>query len=193
MKCIIFCIWVSAFIAPDYVQAQKNVLTERKVNALQKDYKKILIIGDGPIEARIFLDELSDELIRHLSFDHIKAQYLFKGNDTLRAGVPINAFQAGDFDAIIFFFPKDSLHYFDIHYSQRYNFLSGFVDAPHYRTYKQSVTFEETFGIQLFESDQRNISIWEATLKVDCDFGKKNRISVISNMIMSNLKKNKIF
>jgi hypothetical protein len=191
MRYFIFFALLFFFFTPYEGVGQRNTLKETKTNIIQKDYKKILLVGKGPLETRVFLEILTSHLIDKLKSRNIQAEYKYFGKDT-SANNKITQSSNQEFDAVIVFSPMDSLINPSISYNKRSNYLAPYVGVGNYNTYSRTIDYAETFDVQLFDSLDQVTSIWNVSLDVDCDFSKKKNISSISKLIINSLKINKI-
>ena len=195
MRHHIFLILLFISLLPLQSIGQKFSFKESKFNTTQKGYKNILIIGSGRVENRAFLDELTGKIINSVESDSIKWQYQYLGRSTTQANSQIKELLKENFDAVLVFSPTDSLPSYYVSYSKPVYSNSPLTPTsgyPQFSTPRRKIEFTSDFTIQIFDSQNQEISIWEANLYVNCDVSKKKVYLDISRKLISSFKANKI-
>lgn len=172
-------------------KAQRNQLTETKSNTKQQDFKKLLFIGGGSVEARAFLDVLTAKLIAMLKKKGITAEFYYKGKDTVQANKEISSILAANFDAAIYFNPIDSSQYSQIQYKKTTIRIEK-LGNPTSNTYSRRVGYSESFDIQFTGITHPEDSIWAAILDVDCTVNENEQIKALAIKILTSFEKNKL-
>jgi hypothetical protein len=195
MRHHVFIILLFISLLPLQSIGQKFSFKESKLNTTQKSYKNILIIGSGRVENRAFLDELTGNVINSVGSDSIKWEYQYLGRSTTQANRQIKELLKGNFDAVLVFSPTDSLPGYYVSYSKPVYSNSPLTPTsgyPQFSAPTRKIEFTSDFTIQIFDSQNQEISIWESNLYVNCDVSKKKVYLDISKKLISSLKANKI-
>jgi len=80
MRALLLSLLAGLFLLPAY--AQKRIIlhsADHKLDSV-KHYQKILIIGEGGLQARMYMDYLSAELIKELKNQQIECKYEYLGD-----------------------------------------------------------------------------------------------------------------
>ena len=183
---------------------QDYIFKVTKNDTVQKDFKRVLIVGIGLIETRMFLDNLSTKVIKALMADKIEAEYYHLGKSVSEANIGIKQLLNQYFNAVLVFSPIDSLHNYELSFGPSYDFydppypalpnqfnnnkLGVVIPRPPIR----SIKYEDNFNIQLYDIQNQKTLIWSATLKVDFNLVKASIYKEVSELIISSLKTNKV-
>ena len=186
MKHFILYLFFILLIIPQLSNAQKFTFKEIKHNTVKKDFKKVLILGFGAIETRLFLENLSAKIIDRLKTENIEAEYQYLGKKTERTDEEIKNRLHNQFDAFIVFSPLDTSLF-----SLKYRTISPAVFVPGVGTVNatnasRTISYTQNFDIQLYEPGNGLVATWEAALKIDCDFSKQQIYSTIVKTIFVN-------
>jgi len=173
-------------------KSQNYTFTEIKIDSIKREFKKILIVSFGSVEVRLFCENLSEQLIKTLMSDSIKAEFKYLGKDAVEGNKKFKAFVIQNYDAIVTLIPKDS-SLFRIDNTTRARQSSNNVTGPlQLTTRSRDVTYSQTFVIHLLEpADQKNM-LWSASLSVAFDPGKMKIYKDIAKIILSSFRKSKL-
>jgi hypothetical protein len=173
-----------------FTSAQRYKITEVKSNTEIKSFKKILLLGEGNISARLFFENLSEKMILKLNKLNIICTYKFV--ESTKTKVNLEDYIDKDHDAFILFIPqKYALASINVSSNLDINLPSSNSYAT-INTNSRSVLFEETYLILFFENNFKEGDIWSAELDVNCDFSSNKIYKKISNKLMGIFKKNNL-
>ncbi len=179
---------------------QKNVeFQASKANPHKKNIEKLLIAGVGTTPARIFLENLADELGDDLKHKNIQSEYQYIGPDLKTAGDELNRLlQDSKFTTILIINQSDTIAV------DRRGGSNGMVSIPtssstpaipilYSPLLKKSskLFFDQEFNFRLYESNQP-VSFWDASLSVYSDLSKRSVYATISKKIMASFQENKL-
>ena len=178
------------------VNAQKKVFTlkETQIDTVNKEFKSILILGSGSTATRIFLDNLSEVLIKKLKSEKIKSVYYYlnKASDTLSE--TFIAISKNDYDAILIFNPEDTAIFKSISKVNK-NHISLPTIIGNYTaispTTSITTSYHQSFNLNLYSHDDKSKALWEANLVVDFSMSGLSNYQNISNKIYWRLKAHK--
>jgi hypothetical protein len=144
----------------------KIVMDTHKKNETLKEYREILITGEGGLQSKMYLQNLTDELNKQLSKSNIHSHYVYLGDSRkLDTDQVFEKAKAGQYDAVIRILPK-------------------FSDYQHVN--------EHFNAFDLTLKEKTDTVIWQASLKTDIDPIAKNIYKGISNKVMDVLAENLI-
>jgi len=159
---------------------------ETMADTLGKELNNILILGIGSTPSRIFLDNLSEKLIKGLKSESVESEYRYLGKTAAEAKEDSSLYQVKNFKAVLLFIPKDS-SFFEVKIT-RNKFVSSSND------YNSSMTrnfiYEGNFDIRLYTTEEEKKLIWTAFTDVTNQLTKTSIYSKISKKIISDFKKN---
>ena len=158
---------------------------EKQADTLYGKLERILIVGMGSSLERIFLNDLSDKLIRDLSLKKIAATYEYLGKNTEEAKKNYELVKMNNYDAILFFHPTDT-NRFDIRHIKSNIFIPlPLAPIAVIRPSRKRDTYEQSFDILLYErSDNSELKIWSASVDIDCEPSKKNGANKLAKRIL---------
>lgn len=162
---------------------------ENQADTLNARLDSILLIGMGSSLERIFLNDLSDKLIKDFASKKITASYIYLGKTTEEAKGNYKEINRDNYKAILFFFPTDT-SVFDIRRIRSNIIIPIPVAGAFIRPSRSRTTYEQSFNIILFRMDETVTKIWEASVDIDCEPGKKNGAKKLGNKILDRFKIN---
>jgi hypothetical protein len=172
--------------------AQSNKLTETKLNTTPKDFKSLLIVGEGTVETRVFFESLAEQLQHKLKDKGIDSKYYFKGNDSALADKEIKKLLGENTDAVVYFEPIDSLHFAEIYYRKQIGIGLPSLGYPTVPRYSRKVGYKDVLNIEFIDLTNEPDMVWSAWLEVDGDFSHKAAFTDIRNLILVSWKNNKL-
>lgn len=179
-------------IVSDTAHAQTFQFKELKTDSVQKHYKRILLIGHGSVETRVFLESLSSKIIEELKTDSMVIEYQFLGKTTKQTPKQVENLLNSSYDAYMIFSPTDTSD-FSIQSGTYYNSVNSTGFGPvNYSGRYSSINYAQNFKIESFEPGLKTSPTWAAKLYVDGDFSKKRMYSRISKKIIASLKESKL-
>lgn len=168
------------------VYAQKRIVLtadEKKLDSA-RHYQRILITGEGSMQSRMFLDFLSDELIKDLKKQNIECKYEYLGNpNNTDIEESFKKAETWQHDAILRFSPlnaADKQVITKLSYGSSFN--QGYSQVS--RQYLVS-----NFTIVLNDDKE---TIWSARLYSAIEFGKNTVYKRIRKMIISDMEKKNV-
>ncbi len=164
---------------------------ENQADTLTVKLDNILLVGIGSSLERIFLNDLSDKLIKDFASKQIKASYVYLGRTTEEARKNYNDIVTGTYNTILFFSPTDT-SVFDI------KNITSRVPIPRqtngatvtFNRNRNRITYQQSFDIVLFETGKEMTKIWEASVDIDCKPDKKNGAKKLGDKILTRFKFN---
>ena len=175
--------------------AQKKVfiLTESKTDTIHQRFQSILILGAGSTVTRVFLDRLSEELIKKLNSEKINSEYYYLGKDIDTLSETFISITKKDYDAILIFNPDDTAR-FKSTSKERRNVITLPSTGVEYtligKTTSIKTSYHQSFNLNLYSYEDKSKSLWEANLIVDFNMGRLSNYQKISNKIYWRLKAN---
>ena len=164
---------------------------ETKADTLDIKLDSILLLGIGSSLERIFLDELSNKLIKDFSSKKIVATYSYIGKTLPDANKNYKEVNKDGYKAVLLFRPTDT-SWFDIERK-----TAGFFIVPtttgllNIYASRNRTTYQQTFSLQLFKIDKKLTEIWSASVDIDCEPDEKKGSKKVGNKILARFKSNK--
>ena len=174
------------------VKSQKYTFTEIKTDSIKRDFKKILIVSFGSVEARSFCENLSEQLIKTLMADSIEVEFKYLGKDAAAGNKEFKILAIQKYDAIISLVPKDSASYWTNNNTTSTQSSNNAIGQMPMTTRFRDVTYTQTFNIQLLEPVNQSKVLWSASLYVIFDPAKKKVYKEITKTILSSFRKSKL-
>lgn len=150
-----------------------------KENKVEKHFQKILVLVAGKMPARIFTDELHENLKIDFKNIHIETEYIFLGNERkLALDNFMNVSRSKSYDAILLFIQEDGAKINEIYYETEISI--------------RSVSLIQTMNIYLMEVDDLDTPIMEAKIFMNFQLLKKSAYSKASKDLLNLLQGNGI-
>jgi hypothetical protein len=180
--------------------AQKSIeFTTIKENTAKKKIEKLLIAGVGTTPARIFLENLAEELGKDLKSKNIQSEYQYLGSDLNVANEELGRLlKDSKYKTVLIINEADTA------FVDRRGGSSGYVSLPTgsftpsipilyspLLKKRSKLYFEQEYIFRLFESNQ-SVSFWDGLLNVYSDISKKAVYSNVSNKIIKSFSQNAI-
>ena len=171
-----------------YSQLEPILYTEIDFNEKQADtislkLDTILILGKGASVARIFLDDLTNKLIKELNKEKIVASYVYLGNNSDEVKGKFKLIDKQKYKGILFVSPTDTAT-FDTKYSTSPSTAQGSTNSSR-------ITYQQTFKFQFYDVGKGMKVFWSALIDIDCDPSKKYAANRVSSKLLARFKKNK--
>lgn len=180
------------FSITSYCQFSNEVNTKvdlkvELADSINFDIDSILIIGSGASLPRLFLENVSGEMIKKLNSQQVSASYIYLGKNNSDANNEYEMINKKGFKAVLFISPVDTSHILTLVKNQNYYYNSKiFIKVPSYKT-----SFKQKFSIRLFKSNSNYEKFWIATLNVESDPSKKYASRVVVKKVLENFSENK--
>ena len=183
---IILCIIYAGCVIPTYTG--KSTLNETEVNKFDAKITSLLIVGVGSTASRLFLENLSPEIIKLFGRSHIKCNFFYAGKIPRRTHVNLNKIIVSKYDAYLVLNPIDT-SYIDVHKSVAVfaSPLPGGYGASGSVIGNQ---YKEDYYVELYSSNKSLNKVWQAELKVDFDVANPARYEIIAKEIFDRILKN---
>jgi protein TonB len=150
-----------------------------KKNTVPRAYRKILLFGAGNSLVRLVIDKLDEQLAAELKNKRIESNYYFLGNDkddALEKSEQI--LKAEKCDAIMVFMQvADS-------YIKETTLIEGLPI--------REIKGRQTVAVQLFDANDKEHSIWEATISMNFNLTSDKAYKKIFDQILKNMYENLI-
>lgn len=185
---IFFCIIIlcnNSCVVPTYIS--KSHLEEKMSLKSDETISSLLISGAGSTPSRVFLDNMSTELISQLSKKDIRADYIYLGKIPKYSTVDMDTLIKKKYNAYLLFYPTDT------------SFVNNNKDqaevwVPLPGGYSKSAVlagnqYKENFWVQLYLENGSVQKVWKGILYLDFDFGHSSKYPGIAKKILDQLKK----
>jgi len=161
----------------------------KKADTLETKLKDFIILGVSSAGSQLFLDNLSDKMIKEFKRQHVNVEYRWIGKTVDQARQDTNLNYAKKFSAVLLFLPSDKDTSFEV-YTYREFIYSPF---PAYgpiggRTYTAVANYDESYEVKLYTQTPANKLIWAATLKVDHMLNKRT-YKIITNSFIKRFRR----
>jgi len=171
---IIICSILSGCIIPLYT-AKISLKGNPPIN--QTTISRVLIVGGGPVGSRVFMENLSEEMIQSFKKKGIECEYSYVGkpNSHIKLDTLINS----KYDSYIVFDPKN------IDYLNMTN--------PKYETSVGTAygnQYVEEFLVSLYSNKPPEL-IWQGKLSLDFDLANEEKYKKISQLIFKEFSNHK--
>jgi hypothetical protein len=179
----------SALICVTACRGPRKIMVETyKKNETLKAYKEILITGEGGMQAKMYLQNLTDQLNKELAKNNIQSHYIYLGDSRkLDTDEAFEKAKAGQYDAVLRMVPRvtNEIVYKNSGYDPyNQNVSKDFGEAKHLN--------EHINEFDLILKEKTGDVIWQASLKTDIDPVARNIYKGISDKVMSVLTENMI-
>lgn len=198
MQRFLLCLFGVILAFPSFSQ-RKLILNavDKKLDSA-RHYQRILIVGEGGMQSRMFLDFLSEELIKDLKDQDIVCKYEYLGDphktnteESLKKAV------SWEHDAILRFYPLATFESVNVVQTQTpygppvYNSRGASTTPPARAGYSLSSQqyLVNDFDIVLNENKE---TIWSAKLYSAIEFGRNTVYKRIRKMILSDMEKQNV-
>ncbi|MCF6401872.1 hypothetical protein L3C95_03245 [Chitinophaga filiformis] len=191
MRALLLLLLAGLFLLPAY--AQKKITLQPVENKLDsvKHYRKILIVGEGSMQSRMYMDHLSVELIKELKAHNIDCKYEYLGDPhKLDTDEVLKKVAAWPHDAVLRFSPLSAsmdqqTNYISTAPQMGYNGVMSYTGGG---TVSQMYLVDE-FDITLIEGPE---TIWSARLSTSIEMAKFTVYKRIRKVIFDDMKKQNV-
>jgi hypothetical protein len=165
--------------------AQKNSasLKYEPIDTVKKiTVKKILIVGAGSSVSRIFLENLSDDMIGVLKDAHVIGNFKFLENLKPESHIDMAFVDSLEYDAYIVFSPIDKAS-FQLNQARKFH-------LPLWNAYVyglSSNSYRQTFALSTYVKTNTLSLVWETSFIADFDPTDKEKYKFITNDILGTL------
>ena len=163
---------------------------ENHADTLDIKLETILIVGVGKSLERIFLDDLSDKLIKDFALKKIKASYIYLGNTTEEVTKNYKEINKSKYNAILLFFPTGE-SVFEVRHISTGAILPNPMTGSLVIFNRTRTSYEQSFDIVFVKTDTGVTKIWGASVDIDCEPGKKIGAKRLCNKILTRFKFNR--
>lgn len=189
-----FCIY---FILLSFSCISQNSYPHKiSINKIQVDHSTIrmdslLILGVGSIGSRVFLDKLSDNLMKSFKEKNIIAQYQYLGKNITEAKGVFKNILTDNQTAILFLLPSDTSFYgseTSTSVATISNTQYGNLDMTSSST---SSPLLQKFFFKLYSNEEKMKLVWTASVEVNCNLSSSKVPQKISKKIIANFISNR--
>ena len=146
----------------------------------------LLILGVGAIGSRIFLDKLSDNLVKSFKEKNIVAQYQYLGKNIAEAKGVFKNILTDKQTAILFLLPSDTSFYG----SETSTTIINIPNTPYgnldLASSSTSFPFLQKFYFKLYSNEEKMKLVWTASVEVNCNLSSSKVPQKISKKIIAN-------
>jgi hypothetical protein len=162
------------------------MLDTYKKNEIPKEYKEILITGEGGMQSKMYLQNLTNELSKQLLKRNIQCHYVYLGDQRkLNTDEAFARAIAGQYDAVIRMVPGATEEV-----THKYNPYNSAPNASLNIDTRYINEHINDFDLSLKE--KTGTVIWEGRLKTDIDPVARNVYKGISDKVLAVLTENLI-
>ena len=173
--------------------SQRNALVvfeETQIDSISNKIDSILLIGTGTTTTRIFLDELSQYIMKDLNDNSIVANYFYVGKTAAETKLGFDTISKKGYKAILFFLPIGE-SFFDVQGDLNQT-RSNTAIGPITTTIATSrIAYQQDFNFLLCIPDGTMKKVWTASLQVSGDLSKSKAAKKVATKLLSNFKKNR--
>lgn len=179
------------FWSHSFSQRNASVVFEGKlVDSIDKQIDSILLVGTGSSTTRIFLDDLSQHLIKVLNDKGIKANYRYVGRTPTETQSAFDTINKKGYKAILFFLPKGS-SFFDVQGNSNRFSSNTAIGTVTITTASSRIGYQQDFKFLLCITDKKMKNVWTASVEVSGDLSKPKAANKVANKLVSDFKKNR--
>jgi hypothetical protein len=175
--------------------AQKKILILEtyKKNDSTKSYKQIFVTGEGNMQSKMYLQNISSELTEALKEKNIECRYEFLGdNHKVDVEEAYARAKAGQYDVILRAIPRstdESLHTQTItSMDPNTGSINRYQQRPGEGKTKSILTNDFDFVL----TEKSGAIVWQGRLKTDIDPTARNVYRKIASKLLDELEENKI-
>ncbi len=186
-----FCIYFILFSVSGFSQIDRDVyFQEILTDSVKRQVDKILIIGIGATNTRIFLDKLTDKMVKQFKKNKVDVDYLYLGRGVPEARVAFKKLPVNNYPAILLFLPKDSAFFFLDEVVEYYPGPSFGVGGGNVqRGVRPALIYEQAFDIQLFTGEETRQLVWAAEMEIAGELTRRTIYPRISEEIIRQFKR----
>jgi len=184
MRALLLTLLTGIFLLPVHAQRIIKLLPVEHKQDSARHYKRILIVGEGGMQSRMFMDYLSVELIKELKEQQIECKYEYLGDHSkVNTEAALEKAKSWQHDAILRFYPLYAAEgASDIDLANPANWSFG--DRP---TSKQTYLAND-YDITLHELSGK---VWSAKLRTMVEYGRPV-YKRVRKLILDDLKKQNV-
>jgi hypothetical protein len=149
-------------------------------NESRKEYKEILITGEGAMQSKMYLENLTDELCKRLLKDSIHCHYTYLGDPhKMDIEQAYEKAKAGQYDAVLRMVPRKEKEIIHV-YENRYSYNGNMVGNEHVNEFDLTL------------KDNTGTLVWKGSLRTDIDPVARNIYKGITIRVIAELAENLI-
>jgi len=191
MRALLLSLMAGMFLLPAYAQKKiKLESVEKKLDSV-KHYHKILIVGEGGMQSRMYMDHLSPELIKELKAHNIECKYEYLGDPhKVNTDYALKKAETWPHDAVLRFYPLAAAEDYQTHYISSAPVMTSNGTMAY--TGSGSATqyyLVDDFEILLIEGPE---TIWSARLSTSIEMGKNTVYKRIRKVILDDMAKQNV-
>lgn len=164
----------------NHISFQPTRQSEQKVT-----FNNVLMIGAGPVASRVFLDNLSTEMMQTFKRKGVESDFSYVGKVPSSATLKLDSLVVAPFDAcLVFRASEDS--YLNMTNAKFTAIGPGVVATSNGNHY------QDTYTVSLYTKKENMQLVWQGDLEVDFDLANDSRYKHISGLIFKELVKNQV-
>lgn len=178
--------WSSAFS-----QRNTNIFfAEKQADTIDHKIDSILLVGAGSTTTRIFLDDLSQYIMKELTKGNIVTNYYYLGKSISEAKSELDTINKKGYKAILFFLPKGE-SFFEA--QAKLNRISPTTRIGTITTTfaTSRIDYQQNFSFQLCFPDSNMNRMWSALVEVSGDLSKAKITKKVGTKVLYYFRKNK--
>jgi len=177
--------WISTgcIIIPTYDQ---NIKIATKHHWQKAEPRHILFIGTGPVGSRVFLDNLTSELITTIKRKGKEGEFAYLGKRMNTVPLPLDSLMNPRFDTYIVFRSSERTQ-LNMTMPKATGFGPGGFVATQYGN-----QFVDTYRVSVLNAAANLELAWEGILEVDIDLAVDTKYKTITDKLCRELAKNGI-
>ncbi|SDF23548.1 hypothetical protein [Chitinophaga filiformis] len=191
MRALLLSLVAGMFLLPAYAQKKiKLASVDKKLDSV-KHYHKILIVGEGGMQSRMYMDHLSPELIKELKAHNIECKYEYLGDPhKVDTDYALKKAEAWPHDAVLRFYPLAATENLSTHYIN----TAPMMTHTGAMSYTGSGSLNEYYLVDDFEIflTEGPETIWSARLSTSIEMGKNTVYKRIRKVILDDMAKQNV-
>lgn len=172
--------------------SQRNLeigFKERLADSVDTKFDSILIVGVGSSTTRLFLDDLSDCMIKDLAPKPVNAKFFYLGKTVAEAKRSFDTLNKKGYKAILFFMPKGE-SIFDVHGEMTTTSTNSRVGPISLTTASAGIYYYQYFDVHLYINEAAMKKVWSAWLEVSGDISKVKQVKKAARKVLNKFEKN---
>ncbi len=154
-------------------------------NHQEVQINNVLLIGTGSVASKVFLENLSAEMMRSFSSKGIESEFSYIGKIPPTTALKLDSLKQDKYDSYLVF-KSANASYLDM---TKVKFIAI---SPAAMATRYGNQYAETFTVTLYNGKDKQQIIWQGELDVDFDIANDSRYKQISKLIFNEFVKSRI-
>ena len=182
---IMLCIIYTSCIIPTYTG--KSTLKETGVSKTDIKITRVLVVGVGSTASRLFMENLSTELIKLFTRSQIQCDFSYEGKIPRGTHINLENIFSSQYDTYLVLNPVDTSY---INTQKNVAFFETPLPGGYGATGNViGNQYKEDYYVELYANNDTHNKVWQAELKVDFDVANPDKYKKIAKEIFNNLLK----